>query len=351
MKSNTVVLLGALAVGLVFLSSGCTITTEGMQNYEVTLEDILPPSRVVASYRQLAKPTRLNDTELQEQIGTKEQYEIVGKWSKMKAVYSDYGIPERPPKARVAVIELGNKQDAYGAYSNLRPNTLEDKCYLKIGVSGTVMEDRLVFVQDRFLILVRDLNGTPEPERRAMLVNFGYATSARIPKDITDITLVGYLPYDNRVPASEKLDKEDPLGLGVLKTGGVTANFKIVDKLGPKIAERNCTVFLSELKDKGGAKGILKRVRDMLDKEGKTEDAGMGEEGFTCSFRGAAGMVARREAVVFGAYGTYTEKELKTLMSNIDRRIKPYVPPKAKEKEKDPAEEEAAKKKQQQQGK
>ena len=58
---------------------------------------------------------------------------------------------------------MSTKQNAYGAYTNLRPNNLEAKNYLKIGVSGTVAEDKLFFVQDRFLVVVRDLGGTPEP--------------------------------------------------------------------------------------------------------------------------------------------------------------------------------------------
>jgi hypothetical protein len=317
---------------------GCTITTEGVQNFEVPIDEILPPSRVVASYRQLNKPQRMVDAELEEQYGGKEQLELITKWSKMTTVYSDYGIPERPPKARISVTEMSTKQNAYGAYSNLRPSDLTDKNYLKIGVHGTVMGDRLLFVQDRFLIVVRDLSNAQEPERRTMLINFGHAISERIPRDITDIALVGYLPYENRVPATERLDKEDPLGLGLFKGGGVTAQFRI--------EKRECNVFLAELKDKSGAHGVFKNVRKQLEAQGKTEDQGIGEEAFSGTFKGSPALVAKRESVVFGCYGSFTDKEMKTLMSNIDRRVKPYVPPKIKEPEKDAGEAEEKKKKQ-----
>src|ERR1043165_6557291 len=207
--SFSLVWRGALVLLLWLTAGGCTITTEGVQNFEVPIEDILPPSRVVASYRQLNKPQRIKDSELEEQFGSKERLEIVGKWSKLTSVYSDYGIPERPPKARISVTEMSTKLNAYGAYSNLRPHDLNEKSYVKVGVHGTVIEDRLFFVQDRYLVIVRDLNNTQEPERRSMLINFGHALSARVPRDITDISMVGYLPYEHRVPASEQMEKDD----------------------------------------------------------------------------------------------------------------------------------------------
>ena len=42
----------------------------------------------------------------------------------------------------------------------------------KIGVHATVDSDRLLFVQDRFLIVIRDLSGATDPMRRTMLVNW-----------------------------------------------------------------------------------------------------------------------------------------------------------------------------------
>lgn len=341
-----------IAVGAVFIY-GCTITSEGIQTFEVPIEEILPPSRVVASYRQLNKPLRMKDEELSEQYGSAERLEIVNKWSKVTTVYADYGIPERPAKARISVTEISTKVNAYGAYSNLRPSDLSDKSYVKVGVHGTVIDDRLFFVQDKYLIIVRDLAGTPEPERRSMLINFGHALSQRLPRDITDISLVGYLPYENRVAASERLDKDDPLGMNIFKQGAVTAQYRVQEKpdkseksndpalLGKTI--RDCKVFLIETKDKGSSKSALKSVRKEFDKQGKTEDLGFCEEGFTTTFNGTPAMIARRESVIFGCYGSFNEKEMKGLMSAIDRRVKPYVPPKVKEK--DPVEEDEAKKK------
>ena len=89
----------------------------------------------------------------------------------------------------------------------------------------------------------------------------------------------------------------------------------------------------------------MKDVKKALEKEGKVEDVAIGEEAFSATFRGSPALVARREAVVYGCYGTFTDKEMKALMSNIDRRVKPYVPPKIKETAKDAAEEEEKKKK------
>ena len=149
---------------------------------------------------------------------------------------------------------------------------------------------------------------------------------------------MGYLPYENRVPATERLDKDDPLGMGLFKGGGVTALFRI-DK-------RECHVFLADTKEKGNAGNVYKNVKKALEAEGATEALSIGEEGFSGKFRGSPAMVAKRESVVYGCYGTYDEKEMKSLMANIDRRVKPYAPPKIKEKEKDPAEEDAKKKKQ-----
>ena len=50
-------------------------------------------------------------------------------------------------------------------------------------------------------------------------------------------------------------------------------------------------------------------------------------------------MLCRRENVLFGCYGMMTEREMKNLMAAIDRRVKPYTPPKIiqkKEAEKEP---------------
>jgi hypothetical protein len=315
-----------LLLALVFVA-GCTITTEGIQQAEVPLEEIFPPSKAVASYRQLAKPKKPEEADFEAQIGNAQKQGIVKKWGIISTLVADYGIPERPPKARVTITEMGSKQNAYGAYTNLRPGLMPEGSYMKIGVAAVVDGERLIFVQDRFLIVVRDLSGAVDPARRTMLINFARATSERIPRDITDITLVGYLPYENRVPATERLDKEDPLGLGLFKTGGVTALYRIDN--------RECKVFMAELSDSATVKGLIKDVKTAMEKESPISELSIGTEGYQGRLFKSQAMLSRREQVVFGCYGTMTEKEMKNIMAAIDRRIKPYAPPKIKDRVED----------------
>jgi hypothetical protein len=315
---------GAVAALWLFGVTGCTITSDGQQQAEVPLEEVFPPSKIVASYRQLEKPKKLTDDEMEEQLGNRQKLGILKKWSVMSSMGADYGIPKRPPKARVSVTEMSSKQNAYGAYTNLRPGLLSESNYIKIGVHATVEGERLLFVQDRFLIIVRDLSGAQDPARRTMLINFGRAISDRIPRDITDIMLVSYLPYENRIPATERLDKEDPLGIGVFKSGGVTALYRMDN--------RECKVFLAEITDTLGIKGALKDIKLAMEKEGPTSDLGIGAEGYQGRLFKSLAMLSTRERVVFGCYGTMTEKEMRNVMAGIDRRIKPYIPPKIKDK-------------------
>jgi len=317
------------------LLPGCTITTDGLQQAEVPLVEVFPPSKTVASYRQIAAPKKMDDTEIEEQFGGKQKVAILKKWTVMGTQFADYGIPNRPPIARVSICEMSAKTNAYGAYSNLRPGLLPDGAYMKIGVNATVDGERMLFVQDRFLIVVREVSGMSEPARRTMLINFGRVISARIPRDITDINLIGYLPFDNRVPATERLDKEDPLGLGLMKAGGVSALYRIEN--------REAKVFMAE-SDSAQVKDLIKEIRKAMEKEGPIGELGIGEEGFLGRLFQSQAMVARREKVVFGCYGTMTEREMKNIMASIDRQIKPYVAPKIKEK-KDEEGEEATKKK------
>jgi hypothetical protein len=303
---------------------GCTITTDGVQQAEVPIEEIFPPSKAVASYRQLKKPSKITDDELTAQVGSAQKLAILKKWSSLSSLSAEYGIPDRPAKARVTITEMSGKQNAYGAYTNLRPGLLPEGSYLKIGVHATVDGDRLYFVQDRFLIIVRDLSGAQDPARRTMLINFARTISERIPRDITDIEIISYLPYENRVPATERLDKEDPLGMGLFKAGGVTALYRIEN--------RECKVFMAELPEASGVRSMVKNVKEAMDKEGTTADLGVGTEGYQGRLFKSQAMVARREQVVYGCYGTMTEKEMKNIMAAIDRRIKPYVAPKVKEK-------------------
>lgn len=306
---------------------GCTITTDGIQQAEVPLEEVFPPSKAVASYRQLAKPAKPAEADLDEQLGGKQKLALLRKWSLLTTLAADYGIPKRPPVARVSVTEMTSKQNAYGAYTNVRPGLLNEANYIKIGVHATVDGERLTFVQDRFVIVVRDLSGHADPARRTMLINFARAISDRIPRDITDINLVTYLPYENRVPATERLDKEDPLGLGVFKAGGVTALYRTEDH------QRECKVFMAEAGAASAVRDLLRDVKRAMLKESPVTELGVGQEGYQGRLFKSLAMVARRETVVFGCYGAMTDREMKNIMAGIDRRVKPYVPPKVKEKQ------------------
>lgn len=319
-------------LALVLFASGCTITPEGVQEAEVPLEEVFPPSKLVASYCQLTRPAKPSETDFEAQFGGKPKVGILRKWNLLATLAADYGIPKRPLTARVSVTEMGTKQNAYGAYTNLRPGLLSESNYVKIGVHGVVDGERLMFVQDRFVIVVRDLSGLAEPTRRTMLINFARAISDRIPRDITDINVVGYLPYENRVPATERLDKEDPLGLGVFKAGGVTALYRTEN--------RECKVFMAEAGTASGAKDLLKDVKKAMVKEGPVGELGIGQEGFQGRLFKSLAMVARRDLVVFGCYGDMNDREMKNVMAGIDRRVKPYVPPKVKEKKEEEKEEE-----------
>jgi hypothetical protein len=321
MKRVAFAVLFFLAAGFI---PGCTITSDGVQQAEVPLEEVFPPSKAVASYRQLAKPVKIAEQDLEDQIGNKQKVGILKKWTVISTLVADYGIPKRPPTAKVSITEMTSKQNAYGAYTNLRAGLLSDQNYIKIGVHATVDGERIMFVQDRFFVVVRDLSGASDPARRTMLINFGRAISERIPRDITDINLVSYLPFENRVAATERLDKEDPLGMGIFKTGGVTALYRADN--------RECKVFLAEVGDNIGLKGVMKDVKAAMEKEGPIGELGIGEEGYVGRLFKSQAMLSRREQVIFGCYGTMTEREMRNVMAGIDRRIKPYVPPKIKPK-------------------
>lgn len=307
--------------GLILLGvAGCTITTEGIQEAEVPTSEIFPPSKAVASYRQLEKPKKLSDDEVAIQYGGSQKMGSLEKWTPISTLSADYGIPERPPVARVSITEMGTKQNAYGAYTNIRPGLLNEDSYLKIGVHATVDGDTLLFVQDRFLVVIRQLGVAEDPARRTMLINFARVISDRIPRDITDINLVNYLPYENRVPATERLDKEDPLGMGLFKNGGVTALYRIEN--------RECKVFLADAKDASGTKGLMNGIKAAMEKEGPIKELGVGTEGYQGRLFKSQAMAGRRESVMFGCYGTFTEKEMRNVVAAIDRRVKPATAPK-----------------------
>jgi len=102
---------------------------------------------------------------------------------------------------------------------------------------------------------------------------------------------------------------------------------------------RECKVFLAEAGDTSAVKGLLKDVKTAMTKEGPVTELGIGNEGFQGKLFKSLAMVSRREQVVFGCYGTMTDREMKNVIAGIDRRVKPYVPPKIKEKEKEETEE------------
>src|SRR4051812_16776098 len=86
------VVFGALALGL----SGCTITPDGVQQYEVPQEEIFPPSKTVASYRQSKKPEKIESKAVEEQIGSAQKLAILKKWGFLSTMMAEYGIPDRP---------------------------------------------------------------------------------------------------------------------------------------------------------------------------------------------------------------------------------------------------------------
>ncbi len=129
------------------------------------------------------------------------------------------------------------------------------------------------------------------------------------------------------MPATERLDKDDPLGLGVLKNGGVTALYRIKN--------RECKVFLAEVADHSTLRRLMKSMKEAMEKEGPISELGVGEEGYQGRLMQSQAMLLRREKVLFGCYGTMTEREMRNVMAGIDRRVKPYVAPKYKEKKKE----------------
>jgi hypothetical protein len=325
---------------LLLAGSGCTITTEGIEKTPLTLEEIFPPSKAVASYRQADKPARADEKLLTEQLGGKNKLEILKKWGAINTLSCDYGLPERPPKVRLTVTEMPSKIFAYGAYTNLRPALLPERQYVKIGVHGTIDNGTLMFVQDRYFMIARDLSNAPEEQRRAMLVNFATNLSDRIPRNIADVEPISFLPIKNRVTASERLDKEDPLGLGIFTEGGATALYRSEDK--------EAKIFMAL-----GAAGLhkyteLNKIKLAMQKEGPVREYLVGDKGFQGVFFGKPCLIAARENVVFGVYGTYRDDELREMMATIDRKIKPliivpYQDIKRKEAEKEKEEEEEKK--------
>ena len=311
-------LLVALALTLLLALPACVITSEGMEAKAVSLAEIFPPSKTVASYRQVNPPRRVPQDELSAQLGGKERLAQMTKWRAFSSEMCEYGLANKPPKVRVTISEMSSRLDAYGAYTNLRPAMLPETQYVKIGVQATLDGERLIFVHDKFLVVVRDLEQTPEEQRRALLINFGRSISNRIPRPITEVEPATFLPAVNRVPASERLDKEDPLGLNILQGGAVSALYRV--------EKRECRVFLAYVGEGWSKLAHLNRIRKTMESAGPMTELKIGDAGYQGQWKGNAVMIAQREDVVFGALGNLAPEEMRDLMAAIDRRIRPYVP-------------------------
>lgn len=322
---------------LLVLLSGCTITEEGVEETKVSVEEIFPPTKAVASYRQVEKPKAIGTEALAEHLGGKQKLETLRKWSVFTSWACEYGLPQQAPKVKVSVTEMSGRVSAYGAYTQLRPALLPEGQYVKIGVHGALDGPRLVFVHDKFLIVVRALVELSEEQRHTLLVNFGRSISNRIPRPLSDIEPVAYLPGDNRVPASERLDKEDPLGLKIFEKGAITAVYRAEG--------REAKVFLAQLEEGFTKRAAINKFVKQMEKNGKVEPVTVAEVGYKGKLFDAACLVAQRENVVFGAFGTMTEDEMRAMLYVIDRKIKPVLPTKYKDVKKAQDQEEKEKEK------
>ncbi|MCW8132530.1 MAG: hypothetical protein KIS92_19435 [Planctomycetota bacterium] len=310
-------------VALASVTAACTITEEGIEEVEIKTEEIFPPSKTIASFRMLEKPKRMDGDALAEQLGGKSRHDMLKKWSTTVTLYADYGVPKQPPAVRVSVTEMGSKVSAYGAYTNLRPGLLPEKQYVKIGAHGTIDGARLIFIHDRYVISVVALQKFTDEQLRSLLVNFGRGITARIPRPISDIDPVTFLPLENRVPASERLDKEDPLGLGVFESGAITAIYRVEGREGK--------IFIGQTADALTHRGYYNKLIKALEKNGKTKEVSIGDTAAMGKLFGATCIVCQREKAVFGVYGTLTEDEMREMLLSIDRKVKPYVPPSMKD--------------------
>lgn len=310
-------------VALASMVTACTITEDGIEEVEIKSEEIFPPSKTIASFRMLDKPKRIDGDDLAEQLGGKSRLDMMKKWSSTATLYADYGVPKHPPAVRVSVTEMASKVSAYGAYTNLRPGLLPEKQYVKIGSHGTIDGQRLIFIHDRYLITVVALQKFTDEQLRSLLVNFGRGITSRIPRPISDIDPVTFLPLENRVPASERLDKEDPLGLGIFDAGAITAIYRTEGREGK--------VFIAQTADSLTHRGYYNRVIKVLEKNGKTKEVSIGEAATMGKLFGSPCIVCQREKAIFGVFGTLTEDEMREIVLTIDRKVKPYVPPSMKD--------------------
>jgi len=305
--------LFALVMGL----AGCDITPDGIEEKPIILDEVFPPSRSVASYRQIDKPKRMAEKDFADQIGGPKKLEILKAWGTFSTTAVEYGLPNQKPKVRISVSELPTKLEAYGAYTHLRPGLLPEEQYIKIGVHATLDGSILYCVHDRYLIVVHDLTDSSDEQRKALLINFARAVSERIPRPVTDIAPLIYLPAIGRVTASERLDKTDPLNLGIMDKGAVTAIYRVEN--------REAKVFLAEVNDGFLKNGAAKKIRKLMEANGPVKELKYGDYGVQGQLFNKTAMVAQQDKVFFGAFGTLTEEEMKNLMLGIERRIKPIA--------------------------
>jgi hypothetical protein len=307
------ILFAALAF---FSILGCTVTTAGMESKETIVEDVFPPSRVVASYRRLNKPKQLpRGAERRKAWGDERAVEILSQWNALSHHYCDYGLPNQLPRARLVIAEFSDKENAYGAFTALRSDNLPVEAHVKIGVQGVFLSERLFFTQNRYLAAVTDLAPDQSDERRSVLIEFGLRISDRLPHDITDIAPITRMPLENRVPGSEKFWREAPAPLKVADRELAAARYKV----GP----REGTFFVADCALGGGAKRVFGRFESAMSKEGPLRAAPFGQKSFSGTFNRQPSIIAIRDGVVFGVYGGLDPKEMVSLMTEADKRIQP----------------------------
>lgn len=306
-----------LAATILLFLPGCEITSEGMEGKEVVLEEIFPPSKTVSSYRQVAPPKQAKAEDLEEQLGGKERAALLKKWGSFASRICEYGLADKPPLVRVTVTEMSSRMDAFGAFSNIRPAMLPENQYVKVGVQGVLDGERLIFVHDRYLIIVRHLQMAPEEQRRALLLNFGRGLSRRIPRPMVEPSPVIYLPAQHRVPGTERLDREDPVGLGVVDNG-VSAVYRIQNREG--------RMFMSQVSEAFRRLTFLQKYRKAMEAESPVRELHIGDGSYQGKLNKLNAVIAQRDDVVFGILGTLTEEEMQEIMATADRQIKPYSP-------------------------
>ncbi len=304
-------------IGLLVLLAGCEITNEGMEAKEIVIEDIFPPTKTVSSYRQIAPPKAAVEAAQVEQLCGKDRLAILKKWSSFAARSCEYGLSQQPPLVRIMVWEMSTRLDSFGAFSNLRPAMLPDNQYVKIGVQAVLDGERLFFVHDRYLIVVRHLQTASEEQRRALLLNFGRGVSRRIPRPMVEPTPLNYFPVQHRVPASERFDKEDPVGLAIVENGASALY---------RIGTRESRMFMAMASGTFRRLAFLDRYRKAMDAEGPVKEVHLGDGCYQGKLNKLSAMIAQREDVVFGILGTLEPDEMQEIMATADRLIKPYIP-------------------------